>query len=1014
MLSVRRLPQALRRSCWRPIWSRPRAFRDGSSLTGKENNYAKTGVGDDRQGPAGTGLGNQQIVGLPSKFTEFIKYSSQTTPGATEASKEEAKPTGNSQLVRLVPTTRDVSGAEETQLGESPAAKYEQERPRGLKETLSTFLPSYARSRADLSQLPELWTADDRSHAEDASTFFRANTGLRKLLVAYMEHIEPLLSSEMSPGWWTDEATLLSTLETVFDAESQEILDKSSIDPASVAAWAWIFGSANIELAVARYVEWSKELRESESTRKPLFIVLQLLRAERMSAVGLRMLIGDILADLQVCLHRQNYSGWAYKTRVCLVVRLLRHARRVAPGHFVDIAHIIKHLFLEFYITHDTTLDADHASKLALLCNRLLSLVSLPPATSAFNSYGLQQELQLNLVRLMFEFKPRLSVNREGYRALIAVQLLHRKTPEEHRWAATKSLAWPPWRTMTSGIELDMQYPGADSRVIKLIRRMQQAGYTLGAWDKSAAVLAGWDTDGSPTIQTRALLRKQRLPWLLSSRDQTRTPENTEPPEIWSARIRATRTLREAWASFLAYEKALESAGQNHFLPWYSMLERLLAGQVQAGSPHSWKYQPGDLKEVFDDSQNPREVIYIESEIPSMEEYYQRMLRAGIKPCGYILAALFENSPSLSATFQYLQDSCLNEVTKDVLWHAEKHSVLTIRHSVHRVPRMTLAAFVGALCRHTIDREQSTVTFSEIGVIDYRTGQILDRPSRPTFASAYAAQLLAVAKVHDIRLWNAWLVGAYSSLKSDEAMYHVSQGARESMWRQLHRVVLPSQPAMGNEPDLETFKQITNLVLRLSVPLRKMRPDSLQPTRLAFTGAVYGQARYDIVAQINRPLLRIPGVDDLKLLIRAFFVFHDGAGLVSCVKFVNTYATSLRDHHMAQVRERGHKLINGHDSLSDIICSLRLFLEGPEVIFTTNALGAQSEGMLKIVGHANSFVEEARTSCSAVAWPSDVEVQNFAIENSGWVQRTIRAAQRWEERPSVQSEMPVSDQQEVV
>ncbi|KIW68989.1 hypothetical protein PV04_04896 [Phialophora macrospora] len=931
--------------------------------------------------PAPQFLADQQAL-FPIEFSEFVRHTGPVHHDVSDAHKEPNNKIGS----WWTDPNRDENNGDLRSSFEEESAQQSPFRET-VDQKLSIFLPSHARpNKTDLSSTnPLWWEVSTEATPESSGVVFRHNTGLRRLLVEYLEHVEPHFLEN------SDEPTLLAGLKFTFCDHALKLLEETGHDVTALASWAWVFSSRNLDLAFARYVILAAEMRESGHGRIPKFVPLQLLRAEEVSASSLKAFIKSILADLQLCLKAEEYFGWNWVTRVCLVVRLFRHARRVAPESFEDISLIVKHLFSDYYAVHSRALGRSELQRLSHIFNRFLSLISFTPLRTPFNAYLFQQNAQLTLVRLMFASKPQIPVTREGYRALIAVQLLHRKTAHERTWAKAKSLSWPPWRQINLGIEQDLEYPGKESRVMKLLHRMQEAGYTLGDWEKSAAVLAGWDTDSSPTIQTRAILMRQRRPWLIQKRKQVSDGTACQDaPEVWAARIQATRTIREAWASFRSYDLAIGTS-QPHYRPYFAMLDKLLASTVQPASSLSWKYLPGDIKESFEVSGNPREVVYVDSEVPSADEFYQAMLRAGIKPGGTLMARLLKHSPSAEAGFAYIQDSGWDEVTKDVLRHAEKYPVSVIRHSLKRLPLHTLAAFISLLCR---SGPEDTLVFRAIGHPDANTGELICRDDSNVPAMTYASQLLTAAGIVDIRVWNALLEGA--SIGVAKYLDTKGVGFRNAVWRRLKLILWPDQVYISLQTDLDTFRaqaKILHLMLRY-VNTRIEPKDIGSLAKTTFVRALYGRTSKIFLPSSEQALLVVPKVDDLMLMVRVLVSVHDMQGMVALVKWIDEHAGTFEARPKesdSDDQDRAARVRDGvTHSLRDVLSAIRLFLGDP-----VNPLEGEKDDLARFVSplsHEPRMRTDAERHCRNVGWPSDEELAAFFAHNAGWVERVRRAA----------------------
>ncbi|KUL91984.1 hypothetical protein ZTR_01191 [Talaromyces verruculosus] len=256
----------------------------------------------------------------------------------------------------------------------------------------------------------------------------------------------------------------------------------------------------------------------------------------------------------------------------------------------------------------------------------------------------------------MAAHNPVIPVNRSGYQAIVAVQLAHVKTPAERIFAKQKALSWPPWKEARMGIDAERGNEGMRSRTMQVLSQMVEAGYALSSWDDVAAILAGWDTDGTPTIQTRSLARPQKSL-------EPGTKESKVISTIWASRIRATRTLREAWACFLSYEtRAFPSE------PVYHAMARKLIYRMEESDDINTKNGPlpGDGFEVYPEPSSARDVTYVPTEPPTLEELLERMILQGVLPGVDFIALLVRFSPDFSTGLRYIAAFLSPKQTKAV------------------------------------------------------------------------------------------------------------------------------------------------------------------------------------------------------------------------------------------------------------------------------------------------------------------------------------------------------------
>lgn len=538
---------------------------------------------------------------------------------------------------------------------------------------------------------------------------FRANRNLRKVVMRWCGRVAA------SPRYaaMNLQAQLQSAelRQEAFDGESIAIIARSPYTPEDIITWSWILMAGNTKDLVKRFLKSIEEMRRTNNAAMAHFVVLQILRAKHFPPDGFRAIVRSLcgkwmeddptLEDAGVdtsahvgseqklivqwklekstlpednAVHSDKttptadpvqdgqrrpvdvYSArhWDVNANALLLIRLLRHARIVAPDTFDDI----------ITIAFNRLFDRPHKqnSQLADICNRLLKMLAIQLSVVPGRLVHYPKNAQIRLLRKMVTSTPEIPLSREGYRSLISVQLAQPKTEDEIAWARTKSLSWPPWRVDKLGIDQLLTYPGKETRAYKLLRRMNEAGYAHGAWEQAAKIYSGWDTDDSPTIQTRKhlMVRGQDFD------DISDVTVQDNDPFVWTARIEATRSVREAWAAFLTYRAQMRKAGESPSrLPYEAMFRKLFAPrQPSHFSPTS---VPGDAWNVWPDSRNPLEVIYIPQEVPSIEQFYEQMRQDGIQATGGLLSNLVRSAPSLDLAFRYLKEGLMSPTLRKML-----------------------------------------------------------------------------------------------------------------------------------------------------------------------------------------------------------------------------------------------------------------------------------------------------------------------------------------------------------
>ncbi|KAJ5577197.1 hypothetical protein N7535_004123 [Penicillium sp. DV-2018c] len=535
------------------------------------------------------------------------------------------------------------------------------------------------------------------------------------ILGEYIRDVDPLLcSSNNHRGEELDIA-----LQKVFRTTSRAYLSARGYDAADVTAWAWIMKSRNPHEAMLRLLSFEMDRAKSgaRSPNVPPFITLFLLRQQNLDSHTFRLLLihslhlmsgqpFPITKDPGQSLEYVNQPSLAdfrpmidSGTCMILVVRLIRHARRVWPQALLTIARAFAR-FLSVVRVDEKDLSTlaklhDDRVKTAKF-NNCLWLLSLPASIAPYRSASIQQQAQFELLRAMATHEPVLPVTRQGYRAVVAVQLAHKKTFEERQSAELKAPSWPPWKEEKLGIDSQRGNEGMYSRAMQVLSQMKDAGYSHRLWEDISSILAGWDTDGSPTVQTRAMMRRpQALP--------DREGSNPNHHEIWVARIRSTRTVREAWACFLSYEdQGLPPKGAIYA----AMAEKLIyrRNAMRDNFDDLIHVLPGDGREVHPEPASARDIIYVASEPPTLDELVDHMGSQGLRPSGRFLSLLLQSASSLQSGLHYLQCSVLTDAQVAALTtvQAKSRDYQTMGHdAVQELPDLVFGSFIKFLCTHS-------------------------------------------------------------------------------------------------------------------------------------------------------------------------------------------------------------------------------------------------------------------------------------------------------------------------
>ena len=478
---------------------------------------------------------------------------------------------------------------------------------------------------------------------------------------------------------------LNAPFSTAFNDEKMTWLSRVGYDITDLVTWEWILTAESSEKAARRLamVVNRSDSRILAAEPVPAFILLFLLRRRDCNSSSLRLLLEHAWDRLKYQRPGRftEFSGNAAPTRyvykemseptiMVMIVRFLRQARKVWPAVMVDISTMMtKYIngkpFSEGS-SSEVPLEERISARMTFLYNRMLSLLALPSPLGPFKSMVYQQRAQFIILKCMNEFRPSLAVTREGYRAVTAVQLAHKKTEKERKWATLKAFSWPPWKEDKLGIDRDIRPEHGISRAGESLCRAREAGYPRRAWEDSAEVFAGWDTDHSPTIQTRTILPRGEF---------SRAVLKPGATGLWAARVRATRTVDESWACFLAYKS--QHVHQPSQAVYHAMFERIVF-QPTSIEPESLvdnkEYTnspfvnplPGDGLETFP-IPSPPEAIYLRTPTPTKNQLFEMMIKDQIKPSGRLLGFLWKHAEDYNWGVKYLRKSSLSFSTINAL-----------------------------------------------------------------------------------------------------------------------------------------------------------------------------------------------------------------------------------------------------------------------------------------------------------------------------------------------------------
>ncbi|KAM3422030.1 hypothetical protein BST61_g2406 [Cercospora zeina] len=579
---------------------------------------------------------------------------------------------------------------------------------------------------------------------------------LQSILGAYVRH-QALQSDRLT-----------ADCEAAYQPSSREaqLLHTKGHSMEDVIAWADI-------VAAEDSVKAAENLQARNDTQgvlaTPLFVYLKLLQRPYISAPALRLLL---MLAWSIFTQRSGVlanPGVDSEPRFTAVVRLLRHAREVWPA---CMPSIVQFMLEEPNVQSD---EADYApneklASKAFKLNKLMGLVSLTLAEQPKKDSDYQEASVVPILRYMSEHQPPLHINREGYRAVVRIQLAQRKTPHEQQWAELKTLSWPPWKEDRTGMDvLVTKEEHGISRAGQTLLRMREAGYAPGCWEQLAGIYTGWDIDNTPTIQTRFTLDQ------IGMRVYDHIHSTTAASLRWAARITCTRTIQEAWACYLAWEEQQLPACQDVFLAIAIKLREeqrrphIERRTTQQSRPESWPLYPGDMKELSPLPPSTHLETYTRTRAPTLEGFYLDLRRRNIAVKNHTLAFFVRHARTLPFGLAMLRDAvAVHPGIADILGHRSSQALQNVPVSV----------YVAAITLFT--RNAKITQFSD-GVSLSTARSLVDTVLAGDSYDAYevnyrsgivrAAQLLRLRPQADQSAWNA----VYSGLWREFNVPHLAR-----------------------------------------------------------------------------------------------------------------------------------------------------------------------------------------------------------------------------------------------
>ena len=456
------------------------------------------------------------------------------------------------------------------------------------------------------------------------------------------EHVEP----------WNHEA-----LGNVFTPTVRAFLDRRGFTEKDVHAWAWVLMSKDATISGMRMHLYHAKT----GCIFPAFVVMHVLRRPRMKRDALVSIMPIITQLFEQPVTTPNAMD--QKTMIVLLIRLHRRMREVWP---VGMPELLKY-WDKIYQPGNKPLVPEWVTHTH---NRFLGLLSYPPQHSPYEFAAIIQECLFGMVQQMTD--KGIVITREGYRAITHTMLAQKKLASEKDTVRNMGINWPPWPVERDGRHaLQMAlHSNLESRPLQALSQMMEAGFSPKDWEKGASILGGRDTDGTPTVQTRTHLK----PSTIMAEGNTST--------LWAARVRATRTMEEAWWTFIEYKSHLDEdtrPAQSVYIEllaksiWRGKMEERLQAEniaqerveqkisgnleekdeniarlriwLDRRAESNYNNVPGDGKEVHPPPLNPTDGAYTWSEPATPAQLMEMMREDGIRFNTTITTRLLEYAP---------------------------------------------------------------------------------------------------------------------------------------------------------------------------------------------------------------------------------------------------------------------------------------------------------------------------------------------------------------------------------
>lgn len=573
-------------------------------------------------------------------------------------------------------------------------------------------LPGYIPRKTNLTHVNPLTPPSQRTKRRKAvanGPLRATRYSLRAITALFIYHCNKIGAFRGPPCrdnkdtiWKTDKE--MRVISLVFDKHVEAYLALRQCSPEDVMTWAWILTAKDGRAAGLKLEAVVNSIEDSNARRLllPPFLIMSILQRKDLPRSTLRMLLPLSRGLFEV---DNPMRITDYKSTILLSIRLLRHFRKTwAEGLTQAVDIIIDNLFPSG-TTEQLPPWATHTF------NRLLLLIALPTSDGPFRNVELLQQCQFNLLQKMSTLGT--PITREGFRAIISVQIANKKTTQEADHVRGMGRNWPPWSTERDGWHASHRgaYEGVVSRGGQMIQQMVEAGYGLTTWDEEATVLSGKDTDRTPTVQTRGF-------WKHGGSE--------EKALIWAVRIRATRTIDEAWWNFCEcsaigsvphlsiweemFEKTIMAERLARKMLKENIIRKMVLEQSYVSREDIWLREqmnqqrqvvPGDGKELIPPPLNPKSGIFNRERPPDVQGLFSVMSQQGVRPGNNLTALLIAQPASTKFVGDVLQHWDPEQARILSIWDSELaiNQPCNLGPSDKPINNKVITAFLTRLCR---------------------------------------------------------------------------------------------------------------------------------------------------------------------------------------------------------------------------------------------------------------------------------------------------------------------------